>query len=99
MRHSATDISQLRAIVRDPSIAIPTTMKIVDKSAYVVVAGVAVFFGVVDFLDVFLDAAFFGTAVFAGPLVTRPDLVLPRTFFSSTIAGACKSFSGCFGLP
>ena len=34
-------------------------------------------------------AVFFaGLAALAGPLVTRPDLVLPRTFFSSTMAGA-----------
>ncbi len=47
--------------------------------------GVADFFGVVDFLV----AAFFAGAVgFAGPLVTRPDLVLPRTFSTSTMAGA-----------
>lgn len=47
----------------------------------------------------FADAAFFGApAFFVGVflvvavlglvLVTRPDFVLPRTFFSSTIAGA-----------
>jgi hypothetical protein len=44
--------------------------------------GVAFFFG----------AAFLGAALaagFAGPLVTRPDLVLVRTVGFSTIAGAC----------
>lgn len=56
-------------------------------------AGVALFFGVFSFLGVvvfFLGAAaFFGFAAeFALVLVTRPDLVLPRTFFSSTTAGA-----------
>lgn len=47
----------------------------------------AFFFSEADLVTVF---AFFeaGLADVAGPLVTRPDLVLPRTFFSSTIAGA-----------
>lgn len=42
----------------------------------------------------FFGAAFFGVAFLAGVLavvlVTRPDLVLPRTAGLSTIAGACK---------
>ena len=56
------------------------------------------FFGVAFFAGV-LVGVFFALGVaaffladpsldFAGPLVTRPDLVLPRTFFSSTTAGA-----------
>jgi len=55
----------------------------------------AAFFGVAAFLvDVFLgvaflDAAFFGlTGALAFVLVTRPDLVLPSTFSSSTTASA-----------
>ena len=50
----------------------------------------AVFLGV-DFAfgAFFVEAVFFaGLVGLAGPLVTRPDLVLPRTFFSSTMAGA-----------
>ena len=39
----------------------------------------------------FLDA---GLLALAGPLVTRPDLVLPRTFFSSTTAGAWICIGG-----
>ena len=70
-------------------------------------AGVTDFFGVVDFfagvlLGVFF--AFFGAVVvffagllgFAGPLVTRPDLVFPRTFYSSLTAGACTCVSAHF---
>lgn len=37
----------------------------------------------------FLGAAFFAAGVFGVVLVTRPDLVLPRTAGLSTIAGAC----------
>ena len=54
--------------------------------------GVADFFGVVDFLA----AAFFaGAAGFAGPFVTRPDLVFPSTFSTSTTAGAWREISCC----
>ena len=61
-------------------------------------AGVAVFFGVAAFLAgvaaFFFDGAdavfLAGLVGFAGPLVTRPDLVLPRTFFSSMMAGAYR---------
>lgn len=60
-----------------------------EEVAYVVVS--AFFFGVADFFAaVFLGAAFFaGAAGFATLLVTRPDLVLPSTFGTSTTAGAC----------
>jgi len=53
--------------------------------------------GVVFFAGVFLGAAFLpltGLEGLAGPLVTRPDLVLPRTFFSSMIAGAWFGLAG-----
>ena len=50
---------------------------------FVVFGVVATFF---PFGAAFLDLT--GFEAFAGPLVTRPDLVFPRTFFSSTIAGA-----------
>lgn len=66
------------------------------------VAAASVFLGVAFFgVAAFLAAAFFGpgflpvlgfAAGLAGPLVTRPDLVLLRTFSSSTIAGAWPSF-------
>lgn len=55
----------------------------------------AAFFGVAVFLVgvflgvAFLDAAFLGlTGALAFVLVTRPDLVLPSTFSSSTTASA-----------
>lgn len=65
-------------------------------------AGVAVFLGVADFLGVedfafdASEAGFLVTLPFllagldeiAGPFVTLPLLVLPKTFFSSTMAGA-----------
>lgn len=44
----------------------------------------AAFFGAA-FLGVFLVEGLAGSDLF---LVTRPDFVLPRTFFSSTTAGA-----------
>lgn len=47
--------------------------------------GVAAFLGVVVF---FVVAFLAGAAGLAGPLVTRPDLVLPSTFSTSTTAGA-----------
>lgn len=47
------------------------------------------FFGVAFFPVAFLAAGFFaGAAGLAVVLVTRPDLVLPRTFSTGTIAGA-----------
>ena len=49
--------------------------------------GVADFFGVAFFAVDFLTGAFFVVGV-AFDLVTRPDLVLPRTLGSSTTAGA-----------
>ena len=50
----------------------------------------AAFLGVAAFFaGVFLVVAFLA-AGFAGPLVTRPDLVFPRTFSSGTMAGACE---------
>ena len=54
------------------------------------VAGVVFFFGVVVFLVAafLVPAAFFADAGLAGPLVIRPDLVLPSTFSWSTTAGA-----------
>jgi hypothetical protein len=66
----------------------------VEVAAYA--AAASAFFGVADFLGVaFFAAAFLGAAAFlatafAGVLVTRPDLVLPRTLGSSTIAGAWR---------
>jgi len=52
-------------------------------------AAAAAFLGVAFFAAVFLGAAaFFGATVLAVVLVTRPDLVLPRTAGLSTIAGA-----------
>lgn len=53
-------------------------------------ATTAFFFGVAAFLvTAFLvPAAFFAGAGLAGPLVIRPDLVLPMTFSWSTTAGA-----------
>ena len=61
-----------------------------EDAAHVVVS--AFFFGVADFFAaVFLGAAFFaGASGLATLLVTRPDLVLPSTFGTSTTAGACK---------
>ncbi len=55
--------------------------------------GVALFLGVAFLAS---DAGFFtifdffeaGLLAAAGPLVTRPDFVFPRTVFVSTIAGA-----------
>jgi len=60
------------------------------------VAGVSDFFGVA--FAAFLTGVFFGAAFLplaavadlAGTLVTRPDLVLPRTLGSSIMAGACR---------
>lgn len=52
----------------------------------------AVFLGVDLAFGAFFVAAlvfFAGLVGLAGPFVTRPLLVLPRTFFSSTMAGAC----------
>ena len=62
----------------------------------VVAAGASAFLGVAFFADAaFFGAAAFFVGVFFGALVaagfvfvTRPDLVFPRTFFSSTMAGA-----------
>jgi hypothetical protein len=59
-------------------------------------AAASVFFGVAAFFGVaFLAEAFFGVAAFFAEddvevlvLVTRPDLVLVRTFGTSTTAGA-----------
>jgi hypothetical protein len=48
--------------------------------------GVA-FFGVAF---AFFGAAFLGAAVFEVVLVTRPDLVLPRTAGLLTTAGSCR---------
>lgn len=58
------------------------------------VVSAAFFFGVAVFLAVaFFGPAFLTGAVdFAGPLVIRPDLVLPSTFSVSTIAGACNQY-------
>lgn len=51
--------------------------------------GVGAFFGVAFFPAAFFGAAFFaGAAGLAVVLVTRPDLVLPSTFSTGTIAGA-----------
>ena len=63
------------------------------EAAVYVAAVSAFFFGVADFFAaVFLGAAFFaGAAGFATLLVTRPDLVLPSTFGTSTTAGACAN--------
>ena len=55
----------------------------VEASAFFL--GVAAFLGVVDFL---VAAFFAGAAGLAGALVTRPDLVFPSTFSTSTTAGA-----------
>ena len=56
--------------------------------AYAVAAGAA-FFGVVAFFAAgFLGAAFLAGVVLLVVLVTRPDLVLPRTAGLSTTAGA-----------
>ena len=62
---------------------------------YEVTAVVSAFLGVAFFLGVaafFFSAAFFGAEVAAlGPLVMRPDLVLPRlTLSGGPTAGACK---------
>ena len=67
-----------------------------ECDSYAAAAGVVLFFGVLSFLGVaaafFLGAAAFFAAgleaALALVLVTRPDFVLPRTFFSSTTAGA-----------
>ena len=68
-----------------------------ESSALYVAAGVsffgvaAVFLGVdLAFGGFFVAAVVFfaGLVGLAGPFVTRPLLVLPRTFFSSTMAGA-----------
>lgn len=55
-------------------------------------AATAFFLGVAAFLVVafLVAAAFFAGVGLAGPLVIRPDLVLPRTFSWSTTAGACS---------
>lgn len=51
--------------------------------------GVGAFFGVAFFPAAFFGAAFFaGAAGLAVVLVTRPDLVLPSTFSTGTMAGA-----------
>jgi hypothetical protein len=73
-----------------------STLEKPKRMSLYVAAGVAlagvdfVVFGVVatffPFGAAFLDLT--GFEAFAGPLVTRPDLVFPRTFFSSTMAGA-----------
>jgi hypothetical protein len=56
--------------------------------AHAVAAGAA-FFGVVAFFAAgFLGAAFLAGVVLLVVLVTRPDLVLPRTAGLSTTAGA-----------
>ena len=76
---------------------IRTTTEVLTRFYKLYVAAGVSFFGVAAvFLGVdFAFGAFFVAVVFfaglvdlAGPLVTRPDLVLPRTFFSSTMAGA-----------
>lgn len=73
-----------------------STLEKTEEMPPYVAAGVALlgvdadFLGV-DFALVPFPAGFFdltGLDCFAGPFVTRPDLVFPRTFFSSTIAGA-----------
>lgn len=58
-------------------------------------AGASAFLGVAFFADAaFFGAAFLGVFLAEGLagsvlfLVTRPDFVLPSTFFSSTTAGA-----------
>ena len=59
-------------------------------------AGASAFLGVAFFAEAaflgaaaFLVGVFFGAVVAAGLVfVTRPDLVFPRIFFSSTTAGA-----------
>jgi hypothetical protein len=54
--------------------------------------GVADFFGVAFFAAVFLTGAFLVVAVVLD-LVTRPDLVFPSIFGSSTTAGAWEHVS------
>jgi hypothetical protein len=65
-----------------------TQRKFYITVAYAVAAGAA-FLGVVAFFAAgFLGAAFFTGVVLLVVLVTRPDLVLPRTAGLSTTAGA-----------
>jgi len=55
--------------------------------------GVAFFLGVTFFFGAAAFADFFtGVVVLDVVLVTRPDLVLPRTAGFSTIAGACECY-------
>jgi hypothetical protein len=56
---------------------------------YAVAAGAA-FLGVAFFAVGFLGAAFLAGVVLLVVLVTRPDLVLPKTAGLSTTAGACS---------
>jgi len=67
----------------------PSQASAAAASAFLGVAFLAdaAFFGAA-FLGVFLAEGLAGSVLF---LVTRPDFVLPRTFFSSTTAGACWS--------
>lgn len=55
---------------------------------------------VAAFAEAFFGPVFFfvGAAGFAGPFVTRPDLVFPRTFSTSTTAGACCIVSQSLNL-
>ena len=71
-----------------PSESAITKTTLLQAAAASAFFGVALFFGVAFFAAGF--AAFFacGFEGLAGPLVTRPDFVLPRIFFSSTTAGA-----------
>jgi hypothetical protein len=63
-----------------------------DKKArqHAYAAGAAAFFGVAFFLGV-AALAFFVAGVLGVVLVTRPDLVLPRTAGLSTTAAACDN--------
>jgi len=54
------------------------------------VAAGAAFLGVAFFAAGFLGAAFLAGVVLLVVLVTRPDLVLPKTAGLSTTAGACS---------
>lgn len=66
------------------------TYSAVVSTAAVVAAAAAFFFGVAAFLVAafLVAAAFFAGAGLGGPLVIRPDFVLPITFSVSTTAGA-----------
>lgn len=69
-----------------------TYSAVVSTAAVVAAAVAAFFFGVAAFLVAafLVAAAFFAGAGLGGPLVIRPDFVLPITFSVSTTAGACS---------